>query len=435
MSTPNPAQPPPPPPPPPKKGAAWPWLVAAGVALVAAATVVVIVVTGGEDTADAQTVRFQEPVDVGPDPFIDQPADKPGRKKVKITPSSTTAPPPAGTFGGTGSDLVCDRDLLINSLKANPQALAAWAQVLGVEPTIKAVAEYISTLHPVTLTRDTRVTNHTFVNGRAVPFQSILAAGTAVLVDDYGNPVARCRCGNPLLKPIFIPEAVCIACPPAYTPPPACPYTQTTTIKRRYYPDRYYTNASYDEIFIQRFTSNCYAAYPEPPRVTIIDVYNPRLKPRRPVRTPVPTVPPPQQTATPPPTQQPSTNPTASWSPSSGPVCVSYTLSVSGFSPNHELDFTLTRPDGVAENYPLSTDSTGAGSYTFNPTAECANDVQGTYNASIVDGPSGLTASASLSVSGVAGDVNVPGGGGDELQCDPPRSQLEFEQCVEAGRG
>ena len=119
-----------------------------------------------------------------------------------------------------------------------------WARVLGVEPTIKAVGTYITKLHPVTLTRDTRVTNHSFVNGRAVGYQAILAAGTSVLVDDYGNPVVRCRCGNPLLKPIFIPTAVCVGCPPRYTPPPACPYTEEITYRRRWYPGRYYSNAA-----------------------------------------------------------------------------------------------------------------------------------------------------------------------------------------------
>jgi hypothetical protein len=417
--------PPPPAPPRPRRGlpgGPWPWSIAA-VLLIAGIATAAILLAGG-DEAKAQTVRFQKPVDVGPDPFIDKPADRKGRKKVEITPSSTEVG--AGPFGGTGSDLVCDRDLLIRSLKARPDRLAEWARVLGVEPTIKAVGNYIAKLHPVTLTRDTRVTNYSFVNGRAVGFQSILAAGTAVLVDDYGNPVVRCRCGNPLTKPVFIPEAVCIACPPRYEPPPSCSYTETTTYRRRWYPDRYYSNARYDEIFIREFRSDCYTAYPDPPVVRITDIYNPRFRPRRPVRTPVPDV------TVVPTVGQPATNPAASWSPSSGPVCVSYTLSVSGFAPGRSLDFTLTRPDGVVETYPIATDSSGSGSYTFSPSAECANDVQGTYSASVVDRSSGDSAQASLSVSGVAGGGT---GGSDELQCDPPRSQLEFEQCRDAGRG
>lgn len=392
------------------------------VAVVAAALVLVV---GGGDEAKAQTVRFQQPVDVGPDPFIDKPADRKGAKKVDITPSSTEVG--AGPFGGTGSDLVCDRDLLIRSLKAQPDRLAEWARVLDVEPTIKAVGRYIAKLHPVTLTRDTRVTNHSFVDGRAVGFQSILAAGTAVLVDDYGNPVARCRCGNPLLKPLPIPEAVCYGCPPRYSPPPACAYSDETIIRRRFYPDPYYSNAGYDEIFIRRFRSDCYSAYPDPPRVTITDIYNPRLRPRpKPRRTPTPAA-----TAAPT-TAAPSTDPAASWSPTSGPVCVAYTLTASGFAPGRTLAFTLTRPDGVREDHSISTDSSGSGSYTFSPTSDCANDIQGTYTGSVVDSASGDTAQASLPVSGVAGGSG--GSGSDELQCDPPRSQLESEKCAEAGQ-
>src|SRR5687768_18278193 len=50
------------------------------------------------------------------------------------------------------------------------------SRVLGIEPEIGAVKKYIAKLHPVTLTQDTQVTNHSFTNGQAVPFQAILAA-------------------------------------------------------------------------------------------------------------------------------------------------------------------------------------------------------------------------------------------------------------------
>ena len=86
----------------------------------------------------------------------------------------------SGPYGGTGSDLVCDRELLIRSLRARPDRLREWARVLDVRPTAAAVSRYIRRLRPVTLTRDTRVTNHSFVDGRAIAFQAILQAGTAV---------------------------------------------------------------------------------------------------------------------------------------------------------------------------------------------------------------------------------------------------------------
>ncbi len=103
-------------------------------------------------------------------------------------------------------------------------------------PEIGAVARYIRKLKPVTLTRDTRVTNHSFVDGRAVGFQAILQAGTAVLVDENGEPVARCRCGNPLLEPVFIKTAKCHGCPPNYKPPKGCAYG-SDELRTRLYPN------------------------------------------------------------------------------------------------------------------------------------------------------------------------------------------------------
>lgn len=411
-------------------GGPWPWGVGA-VLLVVVVAVALVLTLGGDDEAKAQTVEFQQPVDVGPDPFVDKPADKKGKEKVKITPSSSEVG--AGPFGGTGSDLVCDRDLLIKSLKARPERLAEWARVLGVRPTIRAVGEYIAKLHPVTLTRDTRVTNHSFVDGRAVPYQAILAAGTAVLVDDYGNPVARCRCGNPLLKPTFIPTANCNGCPPRYRPPQPCPYTESVTYRRRWYPAKYYGNGQYDEIFIRKFRSSCYRAYPDPPIVTITDLYDPGLKPEPEPSTTTATTPEPRQG-----------NATASFSPSSGPVCRSYTLSVDGFAANRTLPITLVRPDGVRESYSLTTDTSGSGSHTFPAGPQCARDVQGTYNATVRDPQTGESATASVSVSGVnsngAGSSGSGSGsnqsgatGTDDFDCNAPQSQLEFEECQEAG--
>lgn len=61
---------------------------------------------------------------------------------------------------------------------------------------------YISALTPLVLLSDTRVTNHSFVAGKAPPRQAVMQKGTSVLVDVYGVPRARCYCGNPLLPPV-----------------------------------------------------------------------------------------------------------------------------------------------------------------------------------------------------------------------------------------
>jgi hypothetical protein len=67
------------------------------------------------------------------------------------------------------------------------------------------------------------VTNHFFSGGEAKPYQTILAKGTAVLVDKDGTPVSRCRCGNPSQPPVQLEKQTkCFNCPPNYQPPPPC---------------------------------------------------------------------------------------------------------------------------------------------------------------------------------------------------------------------
>ena len=168
---------------------------------------------GAKPAAAAQKITFQQPEDPGADPFP-PPADVESDREVPISSSGGQQP-----FGGSGSNRVCDRDKLIRFLEANPERMSEWARVLGIEPKFSRVKKYIAKLHPVTLTRDTQVTNHAFKNGRAVPFQAILQAGTAVLVDQYGVPVVRCYCGNPLGPAVYTPNATCLHCPPHYTPP------------------------------------------------------------------------------------------------------------------------------------------------------------------------------------------------------------------------
>ncbi|MDQ4041637.1 MAG: hypothetical protein M3141_07790 [Actinomycetota bacterium] len=291
---------------------------------------------GGADEEKGQVVRFQKPTEPGPDPFTARPTDVHGEDRVEVG---------SGPYGGTGSDLVCDRELLIRSLKARPERLRAWAKVVDVAPDHASVARYIRKLRPVTLTRDTRVTNHSFVSGRASGYQAILQAGTAVLVDEHGVPRARCRCGNPLLEPIFIPEATCFGCPPHYRPPPECePWGE------------------------------CYTIYENPP----------------PVKGRKAAAPPPE------PQRGPRIDPRAYFSPSSGHVGQAFTLYVSGFSPNATVQFTITRPNGVLDPpYSLTTDSSGSGSYSFRPTG--ADNVIGTYTATIRD-PTGATASATATL-------------------------------------
>jgi hypothetical protein len=104
-----------------------------------------------------------------------------------------------GLFGGTRDNTSCDKASLVDFLEANPDKGGAWAKVHGIDP--RDIRAFVDTLTPVLLEADTRVTNHGFKNGVATPKQSVLEAGTAVLVDNTGVPRARCACGNPLLPP------------------------------------------------------------------------------------------------------------------------------------------------------------------------------------------------------------------------------------------
>jgi hypothetical protein len=280
-----------------------PWALVVALALLVAAGAAVAVVALGDDEAEAQTVRFEQPEESGDDPFT-APADRPGRRRVRVG---------SGPFGGTGSDLVCDRELLISSLRARPDRLREWARVLGVEPTATAVSRYIRRLRPVTLTRDTRVTNHSFVDGRAVAYQAILQAGTAVLVDKDGKPVARCRCGNPLLEPVFVKEARCDGCPADYEPPPPCDYYDYDDAQYERFDDEDYER----EYEASQFEGTCYMPYPEPPAVRFRRERSPPAEPAQeepPAATvpneaePAPEEPAPQETSPEPQPEEPKSD-------------------------------------------------------------------------------------------------------------------------------
>lgn len=154
--------------------------------------------------------------------------------EVFVTPTTTTessstssiAPAPAptgpttvtgevgdtpGLYGGTRNNAVCDKAAQLRFLQDHADKAAAWVEALNGDPTLRwsggtslAVAQlpdYFAELTPMVLTRDTRVTNHGYRDGRPTSRQVVLQAGTAVLVDAYGVPRARCLCGNPLTAP------------------------------------------------------------------------------------------------------------------------------------------------------------------------------------------------------------------------------------------
>jgi hypothetical protein len=103
-----------------------------------------------------------------------------------------------GLYGGTRKPTICD----VKQLKAfltdprNHQKAQAWATALSI--TTDEIPGYLDRLTPVLLRHDTLVQNHDYKKGKAVPFNSLLEAGIAVLVDEQGLPAVKCSCGNPL---------------------------------------------------------------------------------------------------------------------------------------------------------------------------------------------------------------------------------------------
>lgn len=248
--------PPPPPPAPPAQARRGPeswiyWVM--GALAVALVVVVVLLVAGGDDKEAATTTAglgeapgevYLEPArTLGPDPYTEEVMEAAvvsttaplvsttlGTSTTTSTTTaglSTTTTQPVlalqsriggepGLYGGTQDQTRCDKEAILSFLQQNPDKAAAWVAAQNSDPTLAwdtgrtdlTVADlpaYFAELTPVTLLNDTRVTNHGFRDGLPTARQSVLQAGTAVLIDIYGVPRARCACGNPLIPPIPTP--------------------------------------------------------------------------------------------------------------------------------------------------------------------------------------------------------------------------------------
>jgi hypothetical protein len=124
-----------------------------------------------------------------------------GQDVVASLASLSTSGTENGLYGGSQDAQTCDVEKLVTFLTsdANADKAEAWADALGID--VGDIPDYVAGLTAVRLRFDTRVTNHGFRDGEANAFQSILQAGTAVMVDDQGIPRVKCNCGNPLAEP------------------------------------------------------------------------------------------------------------------------------------------------------------------------------------------------------------------------------------------
>ncbi|MFF2076683.1 DUF6777 domain-containing protein [Kitasatospora sp. NPDC058162] len=198
--------------------------VAAGV-LVAAVVATVLVVTnhGGtkEAVPTANEVALQAPADPGPAPFtpsvetqaVSAPAPAPTSGAAQPGGATKSGSPAvlhsvqgtsAGLYGGTMSKPSCDTERLIGMVSSG-DAGRAWASAAGIDQS--AIPSYLRSLTSAYLRVDTRITNHSYKSGAVVEYQSVLQAGTAVLVDAQGVPRVRCACGNPLKPAVLVSNA------------------------------------------------------------------------------------------------------------------------------------------------------------------------------------------------------------------------------------
>jgi hypothetical protein len=189
-------QPPAQPPAPPvaRRSRVLPVLVSIGlaVALILAIGVVILMIQVRADAASA----VREPVNTATNPFLPPVGDD----AMGVVPppgsgATFTASTP-GLYGGTLNKASCDATKLVEFLRANPDKARAWASVHGIATA--DIDSFVSTLTTVVLRSDTMVINHGFTGGKANPLVSLLQAGTAVLVNQFGLPVVKCYCGNPL---------------------------------------------------------------------------------------------------------------------------------------------------------------------------------------------------------------------------------------------
>ncbi|WP_369133695.1 DUF6777 domain-containing protein [Modestobacter sp. I12A-02662] len=171
-------------------------LLVLGVLVLALGAVIEAVTLFGSD--DPTVVRAEAAGEPGEAPFTPpasqeqpQPAASPGA-------SGSVSGDAPGLYGGSGTE-ECHPEDIASFLDAHPDRAAAWAEAQGIETS--QIRSFLGRLTSLTLRADTAVTNHGYRDGVATSFQSVLQAGTAVLVDERGAPRVRCACGNPLGPP------------------------------------------------------------------------------------------------------------------------------------------------------------------------------------------------------------------------------------------
>lgn len=361
------------------------WAVAAVLAVLTVAVGACGSSSSQSGVKGASEVAAQSVNTAGTNPFM--PSVGKDQRGLRPPPAASSSGGPAtyaastpGLYGGTRNISTCDVKQMVSYLDQNPAKATAWASTLGIRTS--QIHDYASKLTGVLLRTDTRVTNHGYVAGQANGFQAVLEAGTGVFVDQYGQPVVKCYCGNPLTRPTLLSSPV---------------YTGSTWVN---FSTTNITIIQQSTTIIDTFTlydPNTGMTFQRTPGASGTDGPYQQSPPS--AANPLPSGTPPAATppssGSPSGSGSPSSNPSVSLSPNPVTAGDTVTLSASGFTPNSTLTINVHRPDG-GEDAPrtTSTDSQGNASYTF-PNA--GGSITGGYTVTVSDS-AGHTASGSITV-------------------------------------
>ncbi len=162
-------------------------LVAAGLVVGGAGTWMTL--SGSSAEAATQTTSF-----AGANPTT-SPFGTDAPQVATVAATGPQAGDTPGMFAAT-TPPSCNNAAFLSQLQADPAKLAAFGGVFGIGAG--DVPAFVNSLSPVVLRAASSVTDHPFTNGAFVGQPAVLAAGTAVLVNSYGEPTVKCFNGNPL---------------------------------------------------------------------------------------------------------------------------------------------------------------------------------------------------------------------------------------------
>ena len=108
-------------------------------------------------------------------------------------------------YGGHMGVAPCDARILVRALDGDGDLARSWAEAVGVD--VDGLHDFVGGLVAVDILDDVRLTDWRHEDGRGVPYQVVLERGTAVLVDQHGEPRVRCLSGDPLGLPAKVQTA------------------------------------------------------------------------------------------------------------------------------------------------------------------------------------------------------------------------------------